>query len=144
MEQEKDKYEKTMQTIIYYMLNSKEVINVVINSHTYFPVESYRILVREISYFYEKFGYINLADFASYIEENKELKQVFQEIINLDLDNDVENCVILDYLMVIKNYNIALEIKRLENLIMNEVDPIEQAKISNQIMKLKIGSEEND
>ena len=140
----KDKYEKTMQTIIYYMLNSKEVINVVINSHTYFPVESYRILVREISYFYEKFGYINLADFASYIEENKELKQVFQEIINLDLDNDVENCVILDYLMVIKNYNIALEIKRLENLIMNEVDPIEQAKISNQIMKLKIGSEEND
>ena len=44
----------------------------------------------------------------------------------------------------IVNYNIALEIKRLENLIMNEVDPIEQAKISNQIMKLKIGSEEND
>lgn len=46
--------------------------------------------------------------------------------------------------MVIKDYNVALEIKRLENLIMNEVDPIEQAKISNQIRKLRIGSENND
>ena len=60
------------------------------------------------------------------------------------MDLCTDSNIILDYLMVIKNYNVALEIKRLENLIKNEVDPIEQAKISNQIMKLKIGSEDND
>ena len=48
-----------------------------------------------------------------------------------------------DYLKVIDNYNMSLEIKRLENLIMNEVDPLEQAKISNQIRKLKMGSEKS-
>jgi len=140
----KNKYEKTMEIIIYYMLNSKEVINLVDSKHIYFPIEKYRVLIREISYFYEKYGYINMADFASYIEANDEIKTVFNEIIRLDLDLCTDSNIILDYLMVIKNYNVALEIKRLENLIKNEVDPIEQAKISNQIMKLKIGSEDND
>lgn len=140
----KNKYEKTMQFLIYYMLNNQEAIKIVANSHVYFPIESYRILIREICYYYEKYGYINMADFRAYIETKEEFKKIFNEIIELDLDNNVERMVILDYLMVIKNYNVALEIKRLENLIMNEVDPIEQAKISNQIMRLKIGSENND
>lgn len=140
----KNKYEKAMESILYYMLNSREVINLVDSKSIYFPIDSYRILSREISYFYEKYGYINLADFASYIEENSELKSTFNEIIKLDLDNNIDLNIILDYLMVIKDYNVALEIKRLENLIMNEVDPQEQAKISNQIMRLKMRSEEND
>lgn len=139
----KDKYEKAMQAILYYMLNYKETITIVENSHVYFPIETYRILVREISYFYEKYGYINMADFKAYIEEKKELNEVLNEIMSLEFEAPTEN-VILGYLMVIKDYNVALEIKRLENLIMNEVDPIEQAKISNQIRKLRIGSENND
>ena len=139
----KNKYEKAMQAILYYMLNYKETITIVENSHVYFPIETYRILVREISYFYEKYGYINMADFKAYIEEKKELNEVLNEIMSLEFEAPTEN-VILGYLMVIKDYNVALEIKRLENLIMNEVDPIEQAKISNQIRKLRIGSENND
>ena len=91
----------------------------------------------------EKYGYINMADFKAYIEEKKELNEVLNEIMSLEFEAPTEN-VILGYLMVIKDYNVALEIKRLENLIMNEVDPIEQAKISNQIRKLRIGSENND
>ncbi len=139
----KDKYEKAMQTLIYYMLTNRDVINLVINSHLYFPIDSYRILAREISYFYEKYGYINMADFKSYMENNNVLNETFNDILALDLDNNPNRNTILDYLMVIKNYNKALEIKRLENLIMNEVDPLEQAKISNQIMKLKMESENN-
>ncbi len=141
-----NKYEKTMQILIYYMLTKKEVITLVENSGVYFPEEKYRILSREISYFYDKYGYINIADFKSYIENNGIINEAFKEITLLDfeLDSNPSEKVILDYLMVIKNYNVALQIKRLEKLIMNEVDPIEQAKISNQIMKLKIGSENND
>ena len=138
------KYEKAMQAIIYYMLNNREVITLVLNSHVYFPFEKYRILAREIAYFYEQNGYISMADFATYIEEKAEIKEEFSKILGLKFSNEVDNQVILDYLKVIKDYNVALEIKRLEKLIMNEVDPNEQAKISNQIMKLRIGSESND
>ena len=137
----KNKYEKTMQELIYYMLIKKEVITIVENSKVYFPIDSYRILAREISYFYEQYGYINIADFKTYIEDNKDLNDVFLEIISLDLDSNVSDITILEYLKVIKDYNVSLEIKRLEKLIMNEIDPLEQAKISNQIMKLKMGSE---
>lgn len=137
----KDKYQKTIETLIYYMLNNRNIVNIVENSSIYIPIDNYRILMREIFDFKDKYGDINIADFSIYIENNEELKEIFNEIIKLDLDNDVDETVILDYLMVIKKYNVALEIKRLENLIKNEVDPIEQAKISNQIMKLKIGSE---
>lgn len=136
----KDKYEKTMQEIIYYMLNSKDVINLVNSSHVYFPSQIVRNIVREISYFYEKFGYINIADFLSY-ETDPEINRYLSEIISYEIDVNVDSMVILELLKVIEDYNIALEIKRLEKLIMNEVDPIEQAKISNQIMKLKLRSE---
>lgn len=138
----KDKYEKTMQTIIYYMLTSKEVINIVDNSNIYFPVDSYRMLAREITDYYFKYGSINLADFSSYIE-NSSIKSVFKEIMGLDLDMNVSNTTILEYLKVINDYNVSLEIKRLENLMKDKVDPLEQAKIGNEILKLKMGSEKS-
>ena len=136
----KDKYEKTMQEIIYYMLNQKEVISIVNDAHVYFPIESYRTIAREISYFYEQYGYINMADFLTYIND-LELRKVLNEIISLDLNIVVDSEVILEDLKVIRDYNVALKIKRLENLIRNEVDPLEQAKLGNEIMKLKLGSE---
>ena len=138
----KNKYEKTLEILIYYMITKKEVITIVENSHVYFPIDKYRSLAREISEYYNKFGFINMADFNTYLEGNLELKPLLLEIMGLDLDNNVSNEAILEYLRVIKEYNVALEIKRLENLIIKEVDPLEQAKISDQIRKLKIGSVE--
>ncbi len=140
----KDKYEKVMQLIIYYMLENKDIITLVSNSGVYFPNDNYRILAREIAYFYDKYGYINIADFMSYIESQSSISSAFKEIINLDLDSSVSKEVILEYLDVIKKYNVTLEIKRLEKLIMEELDLDEQIKISNQIRKLKMGSENND
>ena len=136
----RNKYEKAMQEIIYYMLNSKEVINLVNSSHVFFPSQIVRNIIREITYFYEQFGYINIADFLSF-EKDSEINEYLKEIINFELDTDVDNLVILDLLKVIEDYNITLEIKRLEKLIINETDPLEQAKISNEIMKLKLRSE---
>ena len=135
----KDKYEKTLQVIIYYMLTKKGVITLVENSQVYFPLDNYRMLSLEIIDYYMKYGSISIADFSSVVKE--ELQKTFQEIICLDLDDNVSNQTILDYLKVINDYNVTLEIKRLEQMIMNEVDPIEQAKISNKIRNLKMGSE---
>ena len=136
-----DKYEKAMQTIIYYMLENKEVITQVQNSGVYFPIDSYRILAREIAYFYEQYGYINIADFNTYIEDNKEIDKAFNDILGLDLASRVDEKVILDYLDVIKKYNLELEIKRLNKLILEASSVDEQLELSNQIRKLKMGSE---
>ena len=106
-------------------------------------IDSYRILAREIIDYYFKYGNINIADFTSYIEESN-IKPIFKEIIGLDLDMNVSNTTILEYLKVINDYNVSLEIKRLENLMKDKIDPLEQAKIGNQILKLKIGSENHD
>ena len=75
------------------------------------------------------------------MENNKEIKSCLNEIVSLELDSSVDSMVILEELKAIKDYNVALEIKRLENLIRNEVDPLEQARISDEIRKLKLGSE---
>lgn len=140
----KNKYVKTLEFIIYYMLIKKEVITLVENSHVYFPIDDYRKLSLEIINYYNKYGVINISNFLDYMENVQELKPILKEIISLDLDDNVSNQTILDYLKVINDYNITLEIKRLEQMIMNEVDPIEQAKISNKIRNLKMGSENND
>ena len=139
----KDKYEKALEELIYYMLNNREVITIFLDSHLYIPFDSYRNIAREITYFYEKYGYINMADFSTYLESDLSLKKTFNEIISLDLDTKVDKDVILGYIKVISDYNVALEIKRLENLIMKEIDPLVQAKISNEIRKLKMGVNKN-
>ena len=100
------------------------------------------MLAREITDYYFKYGSINLADFSSYIE-NSSIKSVFKEIMGLDLDMNVSNTTILEYLKVINDYNVSLEIKRLENLMKDKVDPLEQAKIGDEILKLKMGSEKS-
>ena len=137
----KNKYEKTMQELILSMLENKMVISMVSDAHIYFPLEICRNVIREITYFYEKYGYINIPDFLTYIEEYPEMKSYLGEIISLDIKPLDDKDIILEELKVIKDYNVALEIKRLENLIKNEVNPMEQAKISDQIRKLKMGSE---
>ena len=137
----KDKYEKTMQEIILSMLENKNVISLVADSHIYFPLDVYRTIIREITFFYEKYGYINIPDFLTYVEEYPDLKKYLNEIISLDIKSLDDKEVILAKLKVIKDYNVALEIKRLEDLIKKEIDPMEQAKISNEIRKLKMGSE---
>ena len=128
----------------FFYCIKKEVITLVENSHVYFPIDDYRKLSLEIINYYNKYGVINISNFLDYMENVQELKPILKEIISLDLDDNVSNQTILDYLKVINDYNITLEIKRLEQMIMNEVDPIEQAKISNKIRNLKMGSENND
>ena len=140
-ERKKDKYEKTLQELILSMLENKNVITIVNDAHIYIPIESYRTIIREITYFYEKYGYINIPDFLTYMEEYPDLKTYLNEIISLDIKPLEDKEIILEQVQVIKDYNVSLEIKRLENLMKKEVDPIEQAKILNEVMKLKMGSE---
>lgn len=133
----KDKYLKTMERIIYYMLNSSEIITLVDNSNIYFPNKQVRLLVNEVIYYNNKYGNINEADFCTYLEDKKELQDILKDILLAEypINNDLK--VVNDCLLVIKDYNIALEIKRLEKLIKEENDVLEQSKLMDQIRILK-------
>ena len=65
--------------------------------------------------------------------------EVFNTIQNLDLDNEISNVTIMEYIQVINEYNVKEEIKRLEKEMKQETNEDEKIKILESIRKLKIG-----
>lgn len=133
----KDKYEKAQENLIYYMLNSIEVIKLYNKKITYMPNDKFRFLAREISLYHKENGIFDLADFMTSIS-NTETYEVLSYILMLNLNEDYTLQEIEDYINVIKEYNINYQIKRLKDKMKNISDPIEQAKIAEEIKKLKI------
>ena len=139
-----NKYEKAEQNLIYYMLKDPEVIKIYNRRITYMPTSKYRLLAREISYFYKQFGYINIADLISFIKDDKELIKTIGEIDSLDLKDNYTKEEIADYIKVIYEYSVVNEIKRLKNQMKLETDSIKKAELGKKIIELKMRSEDND
>ncbi len=136
----KDKYYISILACLYYMLVNNDVMKYYEKEGILFPDEKYRHLASEISYFYKKYGIINLADFYTYLSDKKELLTLLNEIVALDLDDQVEYEDVLDYVKMVKEYNVNQEIKRLQKMIKMENDPLEKAKIAERVRMLRIGS----
>ncbi len=139
MEIKTDKYEKAESALIYYMLKSPEVITMYNKKVTYIPNREYRQLAREISSFYKNFGFISEADFIDYIECDKDLMATIGKINKQNTKETYSLEEIEDYINVIRDYNIKEEIKRLTNKMKNLTDPLDKAKIAEEIVGLKKG-----
>ena len=85
---------------------------------------------------------MNIADFYTYLSDKSELVHLLSNVLADELP-DVDRSVIQDYFQVIHEYNRNQEIKRLQKMIVEEVDPLAKAKLGERIRKLKMGSEEN-
>ena len=134
-----NKYEKAESSLIYYMLKSPEVITMYNNKVTYIPNKEYRMLAREISNFYKNFGFINEADFIDYIECDNDLMETINKINRENTKETYTLEEIEDYINVIRDYNVQEEIKRLTNKMKNLTDPLDKAKIAEEIVGLKKG-----
>ena len=134
----KDGYFKAMETLVYFMLNSKSAITLVDNSNVYIPNKEIRLIINEIISYYNRYGEISEADFYSYLENRQELFDVLKRILSTDYPSDFDDKLVNENLLAIKNYNVALEIERLEELIKKEVDIDEQMKLMDKILKLKM------
>ena len=99
------KYEKSEQALIFYMLKSDKVIKIYEKKITYMPTDRYRLLALKIDCFYKEKGYIDLADFMTYIHDDEASTKALSEIISLNLKDEVDEEEILDYLNNIKRYN---------------------------------------
>ena len=131
------KYEKAESGLIYYMLKSPEVITMYNNKITYIPGREYRMLAREISAFYKNFGFINEADFIDYIECDPELMETINKVNKNNTKETYTLEEIEDYINVIRDYNVKEEIKRLTNKMKDLTDPLDKAKIAEEIVGLK-------
>lgn len=137
--QRKNKYQKAIEEILYFMLNNDWVICQVENEKLLFPSENARILASEVIYYYHKYGNINIPDFYTYVQDKEEILSLLNEILSCDYSATVTKEDLFLYFRVVKEYCLKQEIKRLTNLMKKEVDPLEQAKIVEKIRKLRIG-----
>ncbi len=132
-------YDKACYAFIYCMLNSSKVINYYNRNNVSMVEKAYRHLASEIYYYYTKYGEVTIADFYTYLTDKAELLELYNKIISYESSYDTSDKAIEDYVKVINKYNERQEIKRLNALVKKEIDPIEKAKIAEQIRLLRIG-----
>ena len=136
-----NKYEKAQLGLLYYMLKSGEVIQMVKNRSINLPTKEYRLLEREIEYFYDNNNYINVADFLTDLDES--MVPVVGQVLEQNLKDEYTNNLIIDYMNAINEKNIDDEIDRLSKLIYAETDESKQAEMLKKIVELK-GRRENN
>ena len=140
----RNKYERASLEFLYYMLFSERAIKVYDTKKLYFINSSLRALAGEISYYYHNYGNIVIADFYTYLNDKKELLAPYNDIINLNLNEEVDDATLNEYAKVISDYNVREEIKHLEEELRKEPDELEKAKIAERIRKLRIGENQNE
>ena len=136
-----NKYDMAQLGLLFYMLRSGEVIKMFDNRTIYFPTKEYRMLAHEISYFYKNNNYINEADFLSDLDS--ELISVVGKIESLNLNENYNNSLIIDYFDAIEEKNIDDEMNRLEKLQREETDFMKKVKLGERILELKKRREKN-
>lgn len=135
----KNKYIKAFEQIIYFMLNNDWVITKVEEGRLIIPTNIMRITCNEIIQYYKKYGSINVADFYTSIQDKEDIMQFVSGILAEGYNETTSEEELEEYFKVVREYATKEEIKRLTELMKKEVDPLEQAKISDKIRKLRLG-----
>ena len=138
-----NKYEQASRYLIYYMLRDENVLNMVHNNVSYFKEKNIRGLYSEIIYYYHKYGKVNIADMISYFSDKRELLDEFMKIINMNIREEYSMEEINDYIKLVNYVPVEDRIKELNIELKKENDPLRQANILSEIMKLK-GVGKND
>ena len=138
-----DKYTKATYGILYAMMNSYELSKLYEKKLNYLPSKEARLLANEIIYAYRYNDSLVLADFLTNLSTNEELFELVRDIMkNVDDESNMESFD--DYIAVVKDYSKNQEIKRLKDMIKEEIDPVKKAVLLEKIRLVKMESESND
>ena len=132
-----NKYDKAEKYLVYYMLFSKEAVKIYDHKITFISDPSLRMLAKEISAYYHKYGDITLADFMSYIVVYDDLNKTVNEVLNLNLKEEIDLEVINDYVNTIRENLVNMQVEKLRKRISEETDSKKQAELAEQICELK-------
>lgn len=132
----KDKYYLATYALLYYMLVDKRCLNYYNLGKINFPKEEERFLASEISYYYQKYGSITPADFYTYLNDKEKLLVVLDRVLELELDSEIDESELLNYIKILQEYQIKQEIKKLKKQLQDENDVMIQASIALKITEL--------
>lgn len=139
-----NKYEKSVQSLLYYMLRDSEVIKIYDKKITHIPDDNYRHLAFQISAFYKQSGYINVADLLTEVHNDEETIKTIGQISSLNLRENYDVEEIEDYLNNIKEYNDLKQIDKYRSDLAMSHDLNEKLELANKLIAYKLRSEEND
>ncbi len=132
-----NQYGQATNNLLYYMIKSPDVTEQAEQLVSMILDEKKRRLFNEIIYYYHKYGNLFIADFITYLTTKTDVADTFQEIINLNLKNEYTPTEIADYIKCINHYYKKNIIDKLKQDLTKETDPIKQANIVNEIMKIR-------
>lgn len=139
-----NKYERSVERLLYYMLQNKEVIEIYDKKITHIQNERYRHLAFQISAFYKTNGYIDVADLLTEVREDDEIVKAIGEITSLNLKEKYTEEEINDYLNNIKEYNDLEKIDKYKSELAMTNDLNAKIQLANKLIEYKLRSEEND
>lgn len=139
-----NKYEKSERNLLYYMLHYTDVILMYDNKITHISNDHYRKLAFQISSFYKKNKYINVADLITELKDDDEAIKTIGELESLNLKEQYTNEEIDDYLANILSENLNNQMKIYKNELKKESNLDKQIEYANRLIEFKIRSEEND
>ena len=135
----KDNYQKAIIQIVYYMLNYDWVISEVENKKLLITDSDLRILVKEIIYYYNRYGSINIADFITYLNDKEDILNTLNDVLSLAKDYKIDKDELLKYFDAVTKKNLKMQRKVLNQKIESEVDPIKQAEVLREKIRLRMG-----
>ena len=139
-----NKYGKSVQSLLYYMLRDSEVIKIYDRKITHIPDDNYRHLAFQISAFYKQNGYINVADLLTEVHDDEETVKTIGQISSLNLRENYDMEEIEDYLNNIIEYNDLKQIDKYRSDLAMSHDLNEKLELANKLIAYKLRSEEND
>ena len=139
-----NKYEKSERNLLYYMLHYGDVITMYDKKITHISNDSYRRLAFQISAFYKKNKYINVADLITELKDDKDAIKTIGELESLNLHDKYTEEEIDDYLNNIleENVNNQINIYKKELRAENSLD--KKIEYANKLVEFKLRSEQND
>lgn len=132
-----DKYRQATDNLLYYMIVSGHIASIAEQKVSTIIDNKKRRLFNEIIYYYHKYGELVIADFITYLTMKTDVCDTFYEILGLNLKKEYTNEEIEDYIKCINESYKESIIKKLQLDISREPDPMKQANILNEIMKIR-------
>lgn len=132
-----NKYGQATDNLLYYMIVSGHVVEMAENKVSKIIDYKKRRLFNEIIYYYHKYGNIVIADFITYLTMKTNVSDEFEVIINKNLKKEYTIEEIEDYIKCINDYYKLSIIDKLKLDLSREPDPMKQANIVKEIMKIR-------
>ena len=135
-----DRYQKCLKEILYYLMNDAKYIKIFNSKLGFLKNKEERNFIREIEYYIEKYGKINIADFLSYAESEGNIKDLVNNIVGSAETIELNEKSFLEYIQSLKSIMNEEERKKLMLELKNTQDDTRKIEITKKLTELVKGS----